>query len=106
MTWFAVLCPLGAGAESSPIEHTELSKPKKSGALLFLLVFDVEGEAVDEVTDDAATEEAFDVLNVVDDCLERLLPVCGFLGLREDMAFEMLLLADEIPEAASDWVGL
>ena len=66
----------------------------------------MEGEAVDEVTDDAATEEAFDVFNVVDDCLERLLLVCGFLGLREEMAFELLLLAGEAPEAASDWVGL
>ena len=66
----------------------------------------MEGEAVDEVTDDAATEEALDVFNVVEDCRDRFLPVCGFLGLREDMALEMLLLADETPEAASDWVGL
>ena len=87
MTGFAVLCFLGAGeAESSLTEHTKLSKPKQSGALLFLLVFDVEGEAVDEVTDDAATEEAFDVFSVVVDCLERLLLVCGVLGLWEDMA--------------------
>ena len=61
---------------------------------------------VDEVTDDAATEEAFDMFIVVDDCLERLLLIGGFLRLREDMALEMLLLADQTPEAASDWVGL
>ena len=75
-------------------------------ALLFLLAFEVEGEAVDEVTDDAATEEAFDVFSLVDDCLERLLPDGGFFGLREDMALEILLLVDETPEAASDCVGL
>ena len=70
------------------------------------MVFDLDGEAVDEVTDDAATEDALDVFKVVDDLLERLLPGCGFFGLREYMAFDILLLADETPEAASDWVGL
>ena len=33
---------------------------------------DVEGEAIDDVADDAATEEEFDVLNVAEHCLERL----------------------------------
>ena len=42
---------------------------------------------------------------MAEDCLERLPPACGFLGLRDDIAFEMLLLADKTPEAASDWVG-
>ena len=103
MTGFAVLGLLGAGsAESSLTEHTKLSKPKQSVAILFGLVFNVEGEAIHEVTDNAATDEAFDVLRVADDCLERLLPVCGFLGLREGIALEILLLADETLEAASD----
>ena len=70
------------------------------------MFFEVEGEAVDEVTDDAATQEAFDVFSRVDDILERLLPVGAFLGSREDIALEILLLADETPDAASDWVGL
>ena len=61
-------------------------------------------EAVDEVTEDAAVEDALDVFKLVDGLLERVLAGCGFFGLREDMAFEMLLLADEAPEAASDWV--
>ena len=97
---------MGAGtAELSLTEHTELLKPKYSGDLRFLFVFDVEGEAIDDVTDDAATEEAFDVLNVAEDCLEHFPPACSILGLRDDIAFEVLLLADEPPEAASDWVG-
>ena len=102
----AVFDLLGAEtAESSLTEHTEHSKPKYSGALRFLLVFDVDGEAIDDVADDAATEEAFDVLSVAEDCLERYPPACGFLNLRDVMALEMLLLADETPDAASDWVG-
>ena len=87
------------------MEQTQFSKPKSSGAGRFLLVFDVDGEAVDELTDDAAIEDALDVFKLVDDWLELLLPSCGFYGLREDMAIETLLLADETPEAASDWVG-
>ena len=65
----------------------------------------MEGDAVDEVTDGAATEEALDVFNVGEDCRDRFLPVWGFLVLRDDMALEMLLLADKTPEAASDWVA-
>ena len=64
----------------------------------------MEGEAVDEVTDDAAMEDVLDIFKLADDLLERVLPGSGFFGLRDDMAFEMLLLADETPEAASDWV--
>ena len=68
MTGFAVFGLLGAGGtEASLTEHTELSKPKYSVALRFLFVFDVENEAIDDVADDAATEEAFDVLNVAED---------------------------------------
>ena len=69
------------------------------------MVFDVDGEAVDEVTDDGATEDALDVFKLLDELLERLLPGCGFFGLREDMAFDILLLANETLETASEWVG-
>ena len=69
------------------------------------MVFDVDGEAVDEVNDDASIEDALDVFKLMDDLIERLLPSCGFFGLRDDMAFDMLLLAEGTPEAASDRVG-
>ena len=42
------------------------AKPKQSEALWLRFDLDVEGEAVDEVTDDAATDEALEVFNVVD----------------------------------------
>ena len=100
-----MFCLLEAGEESSLMEQTEFSKPKSSGARRFLLVFDVDGKAVDEVTDDAAIEDALDVFKLVDDLLERLVPSCGFYDLREDMAIETLLLVDETPEAASELVG-
>ena len=35
----------------------------------------MEGDAVDEVTNDAATEEALDVFNVVEDSRDRFVPV-------------------------------
>ena len=75
MTGFADLDRLGAGAaESLLTEHTELSKPKLSGALRFLLDFEVVGEVDDDAADDAATEEAVDVLSAVEDCRERFPP--------------------------------
>ena len=84
-------------------EHTELSKLKQSGARRVNLFRDVEGEATEDVTENAATEEAFDVLIVAEVFLERLPPTWGFFGLRDVIAFE--IFADETPEAASDWVG-
>ena len=66
MTGLVDLCRFGTGAESSLTEHTELSQLKNSGAFRVRFDLDVEGEAVDEVTDDAATDEALEVFNVVE----------------------------------------
>ena len=67
MTGLVDLCRFGTGTEPSLTEHTKISKPKKSGAFRVRFDLDVEGEVVDEVTDDAATDEALEVFNVVDD---------------------------------------
>ena len=97
---------LGAGMESfSLTEQIDLSNPKNSGALRVLLSFEVVGEAVEEMTEDAATDEALDVLGVSDDRQERPFPAWGFLGFWEDIVLEMLLFAEEIPEAKSAVVG-
>ena len=102
ITGLICLDPLGAGMESfSLTEQIELSNPKYSGALRVLSSFEAVGEAVYEVNDDAATDEALDVLGVSDDQQERPVPAWGFLGFRDDIALEMLLFAEEIPEAVS-----
>ena len=45
---------------------------------------------------------AFSVVDVV---RKRLPPAWIFRGFLDAMALEMLLLADETPDAASDWLG-
>ncbi|XP_075255316.1 uncharacterized protein LOC142348034 [Convolutriloba macropyga] len=66
----------------------------------------VEGEATDDVTEEAATDEALDVFKVADVFRERFPPAWGFLGFRDAIALEMLLFAEETPDAASDWVRI
>ena len=58
------------------------------GARRVLIFLDDEGEAAEDVTEDAATEDAFDVLSVAEVFLERLPPACGFLRFRDAIAFE------------------
>ena len=107
ITGLVVRGRLGAGtAASSLTEHTELSKPKQSGARRFLLASDAGVEVVDDAADDAATEEAFEAFRVVDDCRERFPHAWGFCGFRDVIAFDILLFVEETPEAASDCVGL
>ena len=45
--------------------------------------------AVDEVAEEAAIDEAFDVFGVADDWRERLFLAWGFFGFRDDIAFEI-----------------
>ena len=45
------------------------------------------------------------MFKVADVFRERFPPAWGFLGFRDAIALEMLLFAEETPDAASDWVG-
>ena len=67
-------------------------------------MFDAGVEVVDDATDDAATEEVFEAFKVVDDCRERFPPAWDFCDFRDVIAFDILLFAEEKPEAASDCV--
>ena len=58
-------------------------------------MWEVDGEATDDVAEKAATDEALEVFSVVDVVRERLPPAWGFRGFLDAMALEMLLFADE-----------
>ena len=60
---------------------------------------------VEDVTEGAATDDAFDVFILTDVLRDRFHPTWGFRGFRANIAFEMLLLADDTPDAASDCIG-
>ena len=73
MTGFAVLDRLGAGAAESFVASRahRTFKAKIIWGSRFLLDFEVVGGVDDDAADDAATEEALDVLSALEDCRER-----------------------------------